>query len=518
MQEKDEKVKVLLIISSSCTFAGLGWGGLYGFLGFHTAMFLPFAFSFFVGLALLLYRFIGTYRLLLFTQLFMILVVPTMLQWILGGFHRSGVVILWSLMAPFGALILQSSRAALVWVLLYMMAILASLVFDVPVQNLGIEHVDPEKTVFFFGMNILAVSVVAFLAIYYYTITLEKERRERDRNLDYLNTGSDRMLESINRLAEGDLGFIPEMDEGGLPVVLKLINSYNLSMKNLRESFLSLQEGFDRMQTTSDRVNGTLQSIRTGMEDQSRELETIDRSTETIVERFGRNVELLHGIQGKSATHVEAARTGLESTRKTALSMDQVQTEIGTAMGVMERLARETLEINDIIKVIEEISDQTSMLALNAAIEAARAGEHGHGFAVVATEVGKLTERTTRSTAEISSKLNQIKKSVETAAGHVSKSTSIVQAGMKETSTLQSSMGLLQEASDEVKRLVDEALETSGSGAEKVQKFASRIHGMIEDLKQKEKEIENVSGLSTEMARVASDMLSRIHRFRIDGN
>lgn len=74
----------------------------------------------------------------------------------------------------------------------------------------------------------------------------------------------------------------------------------------------------------------------------------------------------------------------------------------------MEKLQNASDNIVDILNAIENFSKQTNLLALNAAIEAARAGEMGQGFAVVAEEVRKLAEESSKSVSEVAQMVKDI--------------------------------------------------------------------------------------------------------------
>jgi len=79
-------------------------------------------------------------------------------------------------------------------------------------------------------------------------------------------------------------------------------------------------------------------------------------------------------------------------------------------------LGRQSLEITQIVKRIDDISTQTNLLALNAAIEASKAGEQGKGFAVVAHEVRKLAERISEATQDVGTFIEAIQEATEESA------------------------------------------------------------------------------------------------------
>ena len=129
------------------------------------------------------------------------------------------------------------------------------------------------------------------------------------------------------------------------------------------------------------------------------------------------------------------------------------ETVNATASSIQE-LEAVSSQISSIVDVIRDIAEQTNLLALNAAIEAARAGEQGRGFAVVADEVRKLAERTTKSTSEIGSMIQKIQQGAQRAVGEMQEGVARVGKGVQLANQAGASLEDIRSGSAEVSSAV----------------------------------------------------------------
>lgn len=251
--------------------------------------------------------------------------------------------------------------------------------------------------------------------------------KESEEQKKYLADSIQRMLQVIKRFEEGDLTVnldVEKDDEIG-----KLFTGFNSAIKIIREMIISTSESVQAVASSSNEISSSSEEMAFGAHEQSSQTTEVVTAVEQMTTTIFQTTQYANSAAELSRKSSSSAKKGGEVVKQTVDGMNKIAEVVGAAAVIVKDLGKNSDQIGEIVQVIDDIADQTNLLALNAAIEAARAGEQGRGFAVVADEVRKLAERTTKATKEIAAMISHIQKETGKAVVSIENGTKEVESG-----------------------------------------------------------------------------------------
>lgn len=197
------------------------------------------------------------------------------------------------------------------------------------------------------------------------------------------------------------------------------------------------------------------------------QFDSIEDSRETVnsmLESIKNVTANIDNINESSKNTLDSAQEGIIASKDAVEKINNVRISTQKTAEEITRLNESSNEIENIVATIGDIAEQTNLLALNAAIEAARAGEAGRGFSVVAEEVRKLAEESSRSSDQIAELIENIQHEIERTVEAMEASNREVESGVNSVT----------ESSNKFTYILDEI----NNMVKQIEEVASLVHGV----------------------------------------
>jgi methyl-accepting chemotaxis protein len=277
-------------------------------------------------------------------------------------------------------------------------------------------------------------------------------------------------------IAAGDLTI--HLEQFSSDEVGELTGSFSNMVRNLHDTIGKVIEASVAVASASSEISSSTQQLAAGAEEQSGQTTEVAGAIEEMTKSIIENSQTAGSTASAAARAKLAAENGGKAVVDMVTGMVRIVDVVRNSSATVKTLGHSSEQIGEIVDVIDDIADQTNLLALNAAIEAARAGEQGRGFAVVADEVRKLAERTTKATKEIAAMIKTIQNDTQGAVASMDEGTTEVEQGLTLAEhageTLAEIVGLSQNVSDMVAQIAN-ANEQQSRTSEQIAKNVEAI-------------------------------------------
>ncbi|PKF50953.1 methyl-accepting chemotaxis protein [Enterovibrio nigricans] len=322
-------------------------------------------------------------------------------------------------------------------------------------------------------------------------------------------------LQTLLHAAEKNLDLTVRFRPKGNNEISQLGRAFNNLMCAFEETLSGIAKGANQLNqevAKLENLSNHIVGVSTRQSEDTVNIAALVEEFAASINTISHDADQMKSLSNESGVQ---AQLGATTMRQTIQNMDQMSEKSQHSSAAVSELDQHSKEIEGIISVINDVAEQTNLLALNAAIEAARAGDQGRGFAVVADEVRNLAVRTSDSTKQIASTIQELRSGIETTVTRIEDSLTVVNDNMTQTHSAEQSVREMHQKSQDLIDIIEEVSRSLHEQSIANQELARRIQAIADMATNNHQSAFDVQGSAREVNTLVTDFRRSVGRFKV---